>query len=201
MKKTISIIQLYTPCKSKKELTTTYQQQYEQLQQQKRTDKPNVINKYCKDLSSLLYTLQNTSIIVMGNFNAAPDNKRLLNLQSNSGLQDVYKHYHQGQESNMQETGTKRIDNMLISTDLLHLVKNVGYEPFHQGIQSDHRGMYVDLHQNIFAPAPYCTQRILNAKHGTQVQKYREKLLKYIKEAHIIQRIKELQIKHKTRQW
>lgn len=100
-----------------------------------------------------------------------------------------------------QETGSKRIDNMLISTELLPMVKNMGYEPFHQGIQSNHRGMYVDLQQAIFAPAPYRTQRHLNARHGTQVQKYRAKLLKILKATYIIQRIKDIQKKHNMGQW
>lgn len=57
-----------------------------------------MLTEYYKDLSSLLHTRHHTPIIVMGDFNAAPDDKRLLNLQTDFGLRDVYEHYHPGQD-------------------------------------------------------------------------------------------------------
>ena len=41
--------------------------------------------------------------------------------------------------------GTKKIDFILVTPELLPLVKNSGMLPFYEGIHTDHRGMFVDL--------------------------------------------------------
>jgi hypothetical protein len=41
-------------------------------------------------------------------------------------------------------TGSKRIYFMLISKNLVDIVTGAGFLPFFQGIESDHRGAFVD---------------------------------------------------------
>ena len=41
--------------------------------------------------------------------------------------------------------GTKKIDYMLITPELLPLVKRCGMLPFYTGIHTDHRGLFIDI--------------------------------------------------------
>jgi hypothetical protein len=45
--------------------------------------------------------------------------------------------------------GTKRIDYMLCSNNLLQHVDSAGYLPFYQGMRSDHRGAFLDIKNTI----------------------------------------------------
>jgi hypothetical protein len=45
--------------------------------------------------------------------------------------------------------GSKRIDYIFTSQNLLPYVKKMGYLSFYEANDSDHRGLFIDLNQNI----------------------------------------------------
>jgi hypothetical protein len=73
--------------------------------------------------------------------------------------------------------GTKRIDYFLISESILPAVQACGYDPFHFRLQSDHRGMLLDLHTptafgNATAALASIPSRDLRSKDAAAVTKY-----------------------------
>lgn len=77
---------------------------------------------------------------VLGGFNASSGEKMMLYLQTDFGLWEVYEYYYPTQESNIQVSGSKKIDNILISTELLSMVQQISYKQLNQSIQLDHGG-------------------------------------------------------------
>lgn len=86
----VTIIQLYVPGEpSSLGITTTYAQQYKQLQLENSEHVPDVLSNYYRDPHNFLDTC-NTQLILMGDFSKAPTDKHILDLQSRHNLRNLY---------------------------------------------------------------------------------------------------------------
>jgi hypothetical protein len=78
------------------------------------------------------------------------------------------------------QRGSKRLDYILVSRRLRPSIAKCGYLPFSQCIQSDHRGIFMDLDKtNLFGnhqPILPAEMRKLTTKHPKKVEKYLEVL-------------------------
>ena len=182
-----TIIQLYVPGSTKGSgINSSYAQQYEQLQDQG-TEFPDVMKQYYADLHQLLEKHSANHVVMMGDFNEAPDGANVLNLQCQHNLRDAFLHKHPGIELNTQQSGSKQIDFFLVLAQLLPEIQSIGYEPVGGSIPSDHRGMYMNLSVNILKDVAISPTRKLNSNHRDQVKTYRANLY----EAIVIYRITE----------
>ena len=200
--KPLTIIQLYVPGSTKSAgITSSYAQQYEQLRARTGVEHPKVMETFYRDLHKLLQQVHDTNIIVMGDFNNSPYANEILDLITGHNLRDAYAHHHPGEEPNTQATGSVRIDFFLVSAPLIPFIRNIGYEPIHGAIPSDHRGMYLDLSTQVLTNVAVPQPRKLNASHGTQVSLYREKLFQIIKEKGLLPRLAKIQARHERGRW
>ena len=201
-KKPLTIIQLYVPGSTKAAgITSSYAQQYEQIREHTGVEHPKVMETYYQDLHALLHQVNDTNIIVMGDFNNSPTAPEILDLITGHNLRDAYAQYHPGEELNTQVTGSVRIDYFLVSAPLIPYIRNIGYEPIHGSIPSDHRGMYLDLSTQVLKNVEVPRPRKLNATHGTQVSLYRDKLFRIITEKNLLSRLATLQSRHERGRW
>lgn len=168
----ILIVQLYVPA-STQGLMSTYAQQYQQLQEETGKAKPEVYTHYFKDLNSILEKNPTANKIIMGDFNCTTEDDEVAFLQSTYNLRDIYAEQH-SENIHTHQRGSQRIDYMLISSELTPYVQHNKYEEFNQGITSDHRGLYMDLHMDVFKQRGDLYIRCLKANHGTKVKKYRK---------------------------
>ena len=197
----VTIVQLYVPGDpSTQGITTTYAQQYEQIQLANRQTVPDVIGQYYRDLHTFLDTLK-TQLIVMGDFNEGPTDKHLLNLQSRHNLRDVYDMKHPDSPLNTHQMGTQQIDHFLVTAPLLAHITKVGYEEIAAGIPSDHRGMYLDLSRQAIRNTTKAQNQKLRADHSRKVLKYRKKLVKFIDHKKLIKRLQTLEHQSDNNQW
>ena len=197
----VTIVQLYVPVDSKDQgLTTTYAQQYEQLQIRHPNHIPKVIPQYYQDLNKFLDTLQ-TPIILMGDFNETATDHNLLDLQSRHNLRDVYAHKHPHQPLNTHQMGSDRIDQFLVSAPLLPQITRVGYEPVLAGIPSDHRGMYLDISRSALSQQQVAPPRKLGADYYSHAKRYRHKLFTYFTKEKILRRVQNLERRSLDKTW
>ena len=106
---------------------------------------------FINDLTKVIKTFQelNHDIIIGGDFNETLEdpNSGLLRLATNTNLSDPwYLQHPQHKQFATQEFGSKRIDSILISYRLSGSIRAIGYGPFGQVTNSDHRPLFVDFH-------------------------------------------------------
>ena len=99
--------------------------------------------------------------------------------------------------------GTKRIDFILISTTLVSKVKESGLLAFYDGIESDHRGMYVDFDTTLLfqdsTPHLYTQpSRKLSSKMPKAVNTYKTSLWKQLEAHNIPNRSKQIEMSADT---
>ena len=197
----VTVVQLYVPGDPNHTgITTTYAQQYEQLQQTHPDRIPQVIATYYKDLHQFL-DQTDTTIILMGDFNEGLEDKNILDLQTRHNLRDVYDTRHPNKPLNTHQMGTLRIDHFLVSAPLLPHIKSVGYEAINAGIPSDHRGMFLDIRKQAISNTSQAPRRKLRADHRTKVIRYRKKLYNYWNTHHILRRTMQLEKRSTEHTW
>jgi hypothetical protein len=95
---------------------------------------------------------RNEHIILVGDFNEPLDagNSNMAKICQDIGLADVFsiRHPHLPEPAT-HIRGSRRIDYFLVSASVLPAVKAIGYDPFQYRITSDHRGMFLDLDNEI----------------------------------------------------
>jgi hypothetical protein len=107
---------------------------------------------------------QQYSIILGGDFNESLTQSRsgMRSLAIQCQLTDVWSYKYPGVEFNTHHPGSKRIDYVLVTPNLIPGVKSVGCFPFKYRGKSDHRGLYIDFDTQVLfgnathklAPAP-----------------------------------------------
>ena len=197
----ITVIQLYVPGDPHHTgITTTYAQQYEQLQEAEPDKIPQVLATYYKDLHQLLAQI-GTAIILMGDFNEGPEDKNILDLQTRHNLRDIYDARHPNSPLNTHQMGTLRIDQFLVSAPLIPHIMAVGYEAINAGIPSDHRGMFLDIRKRAITNTTQAPQRKLRADNRTKVIRYRKQLYAYWSTHHILRRTSQLEKRSNENTW
>jgi exonuclease III len=136
---------------------TSYQQQVSSLHLADRIITPR--KAFCSDLTAYLRTLKspNYSIVLMGDMNEVVGLELggLSQLIGEFGLVDVISHHHSiNNEVATYSRGTKRLDYVFCTANLVPAVVSCGIAPFNEHICSDHRSIFVDWDEaSIFGSA------------------------------------------------
>ena len=126
---------------------TAYQQQVSSLKLADRTITPR--NAFIADFASYLRTLKSpdSAFIIMGDFNevVGMNSAGFSKITAEFDLVDIMSHFHPiANEVPTYARGTKRLDYVFCTSNVLSSVTSCGIEPFNQNILSDHRGLFVD---------------------------------------------------------
>jgi hypothetical protein len=94
--------------------------------------------------------------------------------------------------------GSKKIDYVLITPELLPLIRRSGMLPFYTNVHSDHRGMYIDLDAKALFKGQIAElysqpSRNLSSKFPKAVLKYKQELWKQLQAHNIPNRSEEIQ--------
>ena len=167
------------------------------------TNRQNPRQAFIHDLQGFIIQLQNSNedIILVGDFNediTAPGAGMDM-LATECQLIDLFS-IRLGSPflPATYQRGSKRLDYILISPNLLPHVKAAGYDPFGYRIPSDHRGMYVDFHteglfqQPLSMLAPMTRRDFSTTSPGT-VEKYVRAKMSYLHEHRFFERLEILE--------
>ena len=116
--KPILIVQLYIPA-SNQGLFSTYVQQFQQLQQETGEAAPKVYDTYFQDLQILLSQYGESHKVLMGDYNRTTDDEEIAFLQAEYDLRDAYADLHDHNQFPTHQRGSKRIDYILVSAELM----------------------------------------------------------------------------------
>ena len=105
---------------------------------------------FIQDLIRLVEQLQQMDhdIMIGGNFNETADkqNSGLLKLMTKTGLLDPWIHRFPTHPTfNTYRRGSKRIDTVLCTPNIVPMIKGIGYSPFNWLINSDHRAIVLEI--------------------------------------------------------
>jgi hypothetical protein len=156
----LHIISAYRVCESKpsedKSLSTYNQQYTALLAKGHKTPDPRqqVIEDLIVEINLLLKNNNDYLMIGMdANADIHSDKKGLQKLCRECELIDMYTTIHDEDDVFPTHTnGSKRIDFILCTSNLIKFVEKVGYIQFHQALDSDHRAVYCDIHHSILEP-------------------------------------------------
>ena len=152
--------------------TTAFMQQYRALLKEN-VSNPKPRTHMLIDLETFItnWTTQHTlpSVILMMDANGDSSDTHLQNFIANTALHDVVEHHspHLINQSTYRN-GTKIIDLILVSEDLLTSSSRAGHTPYDTPFISDHRGVYWDIPcMDLFDSKPDTTTTI--SQRGLQL--------------------------------
>mmetsp|Transcript_30358 Transcript_30358/g.72755 ORF Transcript_30358/g.72755 Transcript_30358/m.72755 type:complete len:2117 (+) Transcript_30358:2729-9079(+) len=187
----ITVVSVYQPCQrySNKSSFRFWDQQVTCLSTQGRSDL-DPRRQFTADLKNYLLELadQKHLLIVGGDFNQTfADGGALSTLCSEPTLDllDTIAFYHpDAQDQSTYELGSRRLDYILMSTDIVHTVTACGYLPMNKVFQSDHRLAFMDIDTDALFGDPSKlappSMRDIKANRPKLVTKYLECYRKYL---------------------
>jgi hypothetical protein len=132
---------------------STYTQQYRILEHQG-FDSPNPRQQVLIDISKTISAIDSKDYIMIGmdaNENWCAKNSKIKNFTLENNLVDVYSEKHEdNRDFPTHINGSKRIDYLLCSKNLLPYINKTGIVKFHEGLDSDHRALFCDIDQKLF---------------------------------------------------
>ena len=179
---------------------TALNQQWSLLKQQGHSH-PNPRRQFYKDLDRTLalYTEQGDSIILAGDFNTSIGNDpsgldRLLN---KFHLSDTLRQLHGSYQCATHSRGSKTIDYIFASQDILHAIQRGAILAFDSIIPSDHRPLFIDIniHSAFHASLPSLLkppQRSLLSTNTRNCSKYVACLYSSLQSHKVFERIQRL---------
>ena len=180
---------------------TVYQQQLSSLKLADRTVQPR--RAFLDDLSRYMDTIKSddTEIILMGDLNEVVgfDGSGFSKITSAHDLVDIMAHFHPiADEVATYSRGTKRLDYIFCTPNLLSSIISSGVEPFNEHIHSDHRSLFVDWdEQRLFgSKSPLMAAkryRRLQSANLTAKGNYILSFHKYCDKHNVFQRITDLE--------
>ena len=115
-----------------------------------------------------------------------------------TGLVDVHRYFHgSANEPATYNRGSKKIDHILCTQGLLDCVQGCGIEAFGEGLDSDHRGLFLDIDADkLFGESTpdltHASARILDSHIPFYVRKYRRELHRQFAEHNVYDRVLQL---------
>ena len=181
---------------------TAYNQQHRTLRRMG-IEHPKPRTQFITDLIALIHRLRTTGeIIVMLDANAPLHDKEMMHLLTQTGLYDTMEYVHTTSTPRTYIRGTNTIDHILATAKVLPSIKHAGMLPFNDGIQSDHRGLWLDINTKELVNDPTPTQNtVLNVpstKHHKHCQYLKTAFTRRYKELNIRQKLTDLQQHHST---
>ena len=176
---------------------TTYAQQWV-VERLKGNETPEPRSQCIKDLIKAVQEWQKEKleviIMIDANETMGTEEHGIASLASICNLTDIHAHYHAG-INNMASyaRGTKRIDFIFTTKNLVEKTTASGFLAFYDGIETDHRGSFIDfdatkLFKDKTETLYSHTQRILLSKLPKTVKKYKEELWKRLNNHNICKR-------------
>ena len=176
---------------------TTYAQQWV-VERLKGVESPEPRSQCIKDLIKTVQEWQKKKleviIMIDANKTIGTEKNGIASLASTCNLTDIHAHYHEG-INNMATyaRGTKRIDFIFTSKNLVEKTTASGFLAFYDGVETDHRGSFIDFDATkLFTDKTETlyshTQRILLSKLPKTVKKYKEELWKRLNSHNICNR-------------
>ena len=129
------------------------------------------------------------SVIVGGDFNDTHhEQSRMTKQLEGAGMINATSPPGSDGPSASRRPGNRVIDHIWITQDLVQFVTAFGYLPFGLGMQSDHRGLFVDVKimQHEPPPLPRWIRRKLDSKNVCSVERYLKSVRRLVK-AHTIE--------------
>jgi hypothetical protein len=156
--RTLSVITAYRPCKQSTTdtgqiITATHQQQSLLYDDTGTVMDPRQV--FMDDLTTLLQTIEenpNNSYILMWDANESIEDTTgaITKLMRETTITDVFSHIANKKcDIPTYTRGSKRIDFIFTSQNLLPYIKKTGYLAFYEANDSDHRGGFIDLEDSI----------------------------------------------------
>jgi hypothetical protein len=144
-------------------LSTAHQQStiIEQRRLQNTNPRKQFIEDFIYQFEDICNNPNNYILFVLdANANVNEDTNGIKRLFTKCNMIDIYTHKHDDyEEFGTQERGSKRIDYMFGSRNILQYITNVGYPPFNEAFDSDHRAIFADISHTIM-PIPTIEKRI-----------------------------------------
>ena len=162
---------------------------------------PDPQSQFIKDLTQTLRQSAQDSYIIMLDANEdVYQSRHWEDLLCEFDLIDVHRHLNGTNCLATFSRGSTKIDHILVSRDLLSAVKAAGILPFHHGIHSTHRGLFVDLDlrgliQQDFSPVPPLSARLLRTDQIRKVEKYQKAMMHHLQNQNVEAQINKLQYK------
>ena len=206
--KNIRIISAYQVCRNTRPgaNTAAAHQQAQIIIETAQTDTESRITPreaFIQDLQAFIQQLQSEgeAIVLVGDFNEGitdPDSG-LDRLATSCELADLFSvRLGSPMIPATYQRGTKRLDYVLMSPELLPHVRAAGYEPYGYRIPSDHRGMYVDfdtealLHHDLI-PLAAASTRDFSSKSPEVIQRYVTAKTEYLVDHRFFERLSQLE--------
>jgi hypothetical protein len=176
---------------------TTYAQQWV-VERLKGTETPEPRKQCIKDLTKQIQEWQKEKldviIMIDANEQMGTEDEGISSLAATCNLTDIHAHHHQGiNDIATYARGTKRIDFILLSKNLIEKTTASGFLAFYDGIETDHRGSFVDFDADMLfkdkTPVLHTqAQRNLKSKKPQAVKQYKTELWKRLKNHNIEER-------------
>jgi hypothetical protein len=138
---------------------SSYAQQYTMMLE-KGIEKPNPRKQFCLDMIAFIRSLNITDkdylVLAMdantGNEKGMGDTQEILD---RCNLVDLYTEKHEDyQEFPTHENGSKKIDYLLCTRNLVKHITKVGYLHYEEAFESDHRAVFCDISEDILINTP-----------------------------------------------
>ena len=206
--KKLTILTAYQVCKATNPGSNTASEQQRtklMLREQGKARKKSELDPrkaFCEDLDSFLKQIkeENHEIIIMMDANECIYERasKLRNVMSKHELTDVHRTLHDTNDPEEWRTynrGSKKIDYIFATPGVVEWTKKSGMEEFNSRIQSDHRGLWmdVDMHSLLGGKIPDLIppqQRGVTGKDPKTTKKFRDELHKYLIAHNFEKRIK-----------
>jgi hypothetical protein len=137
--------------------------------------KRQFIIDFCEQFETICNNQHNYVILTLdaNEHTDLPDKGGLSELMDKCSLTNLYQHVHNDQNQfPTHERGTKTIDYILGTTNLFPFITRIGYLRFHECFDSDHRGIYCDLSNQLFNNKSSITKSVKKRMVGTNSTNY-----------------------------
>ena len=198
----IYFITVYKPCKTTLRQAgpmTVFRQQWTELRS-RGDPNPNPRNQFDNDFLKFVESIQQQHhrIIIVGDFNESIQKSKLLQKLRTYGLKDmIHDRHHNMPKFRSCIKGTNIIDYAYCSTSIFRHITASTYEPFYLNVDSDHRGIVIDLNrQTLFGrqdPLAITPSRGVTSTNTTQTEAFLLQLSVNWKNFDINQRIQSIQ--------
>jgi hypothetical protein len=148
-------ITAYRVCKQKVNKTnssSTFSQQFIHLLSSG-INIPNPRQQILDDLGHYLQTIDPNDYMVLNidaNEPMSEPNSKMLEFINKNNLTDAYTYIHNNDEFSTHLNGSKRIDFILCSNNVRPYITKTGALQYHDGLLSNHRGIFCDISANLF---------------------------------------------------
>ena len=179
----VTLISAYQVCPRPTNLigNTAYHQQLRALSNKGFTN-IHPRQAFIRDLEAFILQIQSKGhdIILGGDFNESLEDKHsgILRLTNGTNLTDPFLHffpYHQSFGTHI--LGSRRIDSVYVTPNLMRSIKSIGYAPFQYAKPSDHRPLLIDFDtKTLFGyrehPLQHPSNRIIKSKDRKAVTRF-----------------------------